>query len=379
MEELSMETKLLLKQKLLDNSFIILENLNKNLNQDLKKFITQSTVDLLSCYFCLQKVEDPLLCPKCNNFACKRCLTTYFGGEQTKKCGICKQLINFSDLKENKVLKELKNIVSLDKTQKNVVDEFYNVIKEKQRFYFEQKKEISDIINGFNNYKLCLEKYKTGFINYLLECQQLVEKTFNKYYKNIENLLKSLLSYDNIYQKSIDKYNEIYNKVKENYFNSENIKEFINEILYLEKKQLNANNKLETKNFLLAPITFKPYFKNYSVMAFQNLNKSSNYELYEFESLNLGKCTFKIDYSQNNKIYTCKLKANTTESICEKCFFLRFCKKGDSARDFIMKIIKKEGLKYYFGCEIVEKNLFMPDENSIQFNIDCLEMDTFNR
>ena len=192
-----------------------------------------------------------------------------------------------------------------------------------------KKKEINYIINGFNDYKQCLEKYKTGFINYLLECQKLVEKTFHNYYQNIQGLLKSLLSYDNIYQKSIDKYNEIYNKLKENYFNSDNIKEFINEILYLERKQINANDKIETKKFLLSPITFKPYFKNYSVMAFQNLNKSGNYALYEFESLNLGKCTFKIDYSPNNKIYSCKLIANTNESICQKCFFLRFCKKGE--------------------------------------------------
>ena len=140
MEELSVEQKLLLRQKILDNSFIILENLNKNLDQDLKKFITQSTVDLLGCYFCLQKVEDPLLCPKCNNFACKKCLQSYFGEEQTKKCGICKQYINFNDLKENKILKELKNIISVDKTQKKAVDELYNVIKEKQKSYFEKKK-----------------------------------------------------------------------------------------------------------------------------------------------------------------------------------------------------------------------------------------------
>jgi len=86
MESLSIEEKLLLRQKLLDNSFIILQNLNANINEGLKKNLTQSVVDLLSCYICLDKVDDPLLCPKCNNFACRKCLKKYFGKEQKKNC-----------------------------------------------------------------------------------------------------------------------------------------------------------------------------------------------------------------------------------------------------------------------------------------------------
>ena len=88
MENLPMETKLLLKQKFIDNSFIFLQNITSSLKKDLQKNITQSTVDLVSCYICLEKVDDPLLCPKCHNFACRKCLKKYFGVQNKKKCGI---------------------------------------------------------------------------------------------------------------------------------------------------------------------------------------------------------------------------------------------------------------------------------------------------
>ena len=371
-----LESKLLLRQKLLDNSFVILQNLNTNLNQDLKKKLTQSIVDLVNCYFCLDKVKDPLLCPKCHNFACRSCLQKYFGNDQRKKCPMCKQEIKYTDLIENKVLREIKYILSTDKTQKTAIDEFGKVIQEKQQYYQQQKKEINEIINGFNNYKLLLENYKIGFNEYLIECQQLVNKTFESYYKTIQNLIKTLLSYDKMYQKSMDKYNEIYNKVKTNNVNSDNIKEFINEILYLEKKEISSNNKLETQKFLLSPITFKPYFQNYSIIKDSNLNKNASLLNYSFVSDTIEKSLFEIDYYQQYKKYKCILKINLKESNCDKCFFVKFCKKGQSARDFIMKKVEKEGLEYTFECNIEENNLFNPNENVLKFNVDVLEMDT---
>ena len=379
MENLPMETKLLLKQKFIDNSFIFLQNITSSLKKDLQKNITQSTVDLVSCYICLEKVDDPLLCPKCHNFACRKCLKKYFGVQNKKKCGLCKQEIEYSKLQENKIIKELKNILSTDKTQKNAVDEFAKVIKEKQLYYQEQKNDIQNIINGLLDYQECLEKYKTGFNEYLLECSKLVDNTFKNYYENIQNLINSLFSYDGIYQKSITKYEEIYNKAKENYFNSENIKDFINQILYLEKKEMNDNHKLETKKFLLSPITFKPVFKNFSIAITKMLQKSFESSSFQFQSQNLGKCLLKIDYSELNKIYHCQLKVTTNKSDYEKCFLVKFCKKGNSAREFIMKTVKKNDLEYYFECDIEQKNLFSPNENSFNYYIEVLEMNTFNK
>ena len=378
MENLSLEEKLILQQKLLNNSFIFLQNLNANLNEGLKKNLTQSVIDLLNCYICLEKVEDPLLCPQCNNFACKKCLKDYYGQQTRKKCCMCKQEIKFSDLRENKIIKEMQNILSTDKSQKTAVDEFAKVIKEKKEFYNEQKKEINDIINGFNNYKTCLEKYKIEFNEYLMQCKNIVEKTFDDYYKTIQNLIKNLSSYDKIYQKSIEKYDNIYNKVKENCCDSQNIKDFINDILYLERKQMKNDDKLESQKFLLRPITFKPNFKNYCILANKILNKLDVSINFEFNSQNLGKCFFIIGYISNNKIYSCQLRVKTKKVEYERCFLIKLCKKGDSARDFILKQKEKNGLEYLFECNIEEKNLFTPNEMSLKFNLDVLEMDTFN-
>ena len=64
---------------------------------------------------------------------------------------------------------------------------------------------------------------------------------------------------------------------------------------------MNNNDKFETKKFLLSPITFKPYFKNYSIITDKNLDKSSNIFNFQFLSQKIGNWSFKIDYSPNNK------------------------------------------------------------------------------
>ena len=118
----------------LKNSFINLRNIKTNLKNHLNNNISQSVVDLVNCYFCLDKVKEPLLCPRCHNFACKQCLQRYFGTAVRKKCGLCKQDISFSELKENKIVKEIEKILSTDKSQKATVDEFANIIKEKKEY-----------------------------------------------------------------------------------------------------------------------------------------------------------------------------------------------------------------------------------------------------
>ena len=139
------------------------------------------------------------------------------------------------------------------------------------------------------------------------------------------------------------------------------------------------DDKLETKKFLLRPITFKPYFKNYCILTNNNLNKSNNFITFEFNSQNMGKCYFNVDYKANNKIYNCKLKVKTKKVEFDRSFLVKFCKKGDSARDFILKKTKNNGLEYIFESSIEEKDLFNPDEMSLKFNLDVLEMNTFNK
>ena len=84
------------------------------------------------------------------------------------------------------------------------------------------------------------------------------------------------------------------------------------------------------------------------------LQKSFESSSFQFQSQNLGKCLLKIDYSELNKIYHCQLKVTTNKSDYEKCFLVKFCKKGNSAREFIMKtviiskIIKIANLHLFF-------------------------------
>ena len=51
-----------------ENSFSLLKSLNESLNKDL----SQSVLELVKCFICYNQVVDPLSCPKCNNFACKK-------------------------------------------------------------------------------------------------------------------------------------------------------------------------------------------------------------------------------------------------------------------------------------------------------------------
>ena len=64
-----------------EDSFMLLNSLNDSLNKDL----SQSVFDLVKCFICYNQVVDPLSCPKCNNFACSKCLEMYFQKKKKNK------------------------------------------------------------------------------------------------------------------------------------------------------------------------------------------------------------------------------------------------------------------------------------------------------
>ena len=82
-----------------EDSFSLLKNLNDSLNKDL----SQSVFELVKCFICYNQAINPLSCPKCNNFACTKCLEMYFGNQRGKKCPICKQVIEIKELKKNEI------------------------------------------------------------------------------------------------------------------------------------------------------------------------------------------------------------------------------------------------------------------------------------
>ena len=126
----------------LKNSMILLNDLNESLNKNL----TESVFDFMKCFICLSQTNDPLSCPKCNNFACKRCLENYFGEQTKKKCPLCKQDIIFEEMKENRIIREIENILNKDDTKKNKINELSKLIEKNKNKWKEQTHYINNII-----------------------------------------------------------------------------------------------------------------------------------------------------------------------------------------------------------------------------------------
>ena len=114
-------------QNLLNNNFL------EELNSSFSKNISESVLDFVKCFICLCPAIAPLTCPKCNNFACKKCLEKFFGGNRVKKCPLCKSEIKLSELKENKIVKDIEDILIKDSDKKNKIIELSKLIEEKKR------------------------------------------------------------------------------------------------------------------------------------------------------------------------------------------------------------------------------------------------------
>ena len=115
------------------NSYNLLNGLNNQLKETLSKSLSQSVFDLLNCFICLSPANDPLSCPKCNNFACRKCLVTYFAGRDSRQCGLCKQKIRLDEMKENTIIKEIEDIIDKDDTKKNKSEKLSKIIEEKKK------------------------------------------------------------------------------------------------------------------------------------------------------------------------------------------------------------------------------------------------------
>ena len=97
---------------------ISIDLISNDIKTILKKDLPDNVIDLTQCFICLSIVSHPLSCPKCNNFACKKCFENYFGNQLTKNCPLCKQSINKKDLKKNKTMREIEKIIYKEDTKK---------------------------------------------------------------------------------------------------------------------------------------------------------------------------------------------------------------------------------------------------------------------
>ena len=72
--------------------------------------------------------------PKCNNFACKQCLEKYFAGNVKQKCLLWKGVIKLSELKKNKIVKDIEEILNKDCDKKIKIEELSKLKEEKKGF-----------------------------------------------------------------------------------------------------------------------------------------------------------------------------------------------------------------------------------------------------
>ena len=190
----------------LKSSLLLLNEINDTINKN----ISQSVLDLVNCFICLSQVNKPLTWPKCNNFACKKCLEKYFGGEPQKKCPLCKREIKLNELKENKIVEEIEAILN---NKEDKVIKFYELsalVEQKKKSWSNQAGNIINLIDKIFKYQEKLEKYKNEFYIFISNSKKLIEETFEDIQKKVELLINSLLSYNTIVDNSIQKYDNIY-------------------------------------------------------------------------------------------------------------------------------------------------------------------------
>ena len=239
-----------------NNEFNLFSSINlvDNLLDSLDKNLSESVYDLTRCFICLGQTEEPLSCPNCNNFACKKCLENYFNGQIIKNCPICKKRIFLNDFKKNEIISEIDKILNKNDTKKNKFEELSKLIKEKKDMWERNGEDLNIIINKILKYQDSLREYKKQFFLFLSECKSTVEKAFEEYNKKVEEIMNSLSKINKDVKNTIVKCNNIDQNNINNYYNDNKIKDLINEILSMERKHFNHKGDDNTEKLLNTPI-----------------------------------------------------------------------------------------------------------------------------
>ena len=229
-------------------------NLVDNILDSLDKELSQSVLDLTKCFICLGPTENPLSCPKCNNFACTSCLINYFGGLSVKKCPLCKQDIYFSDMNRNEIVSEIDRILNKNESKENKIEELSNLIEKKKNLWERHGEDLNTIIEKLFKYQDLLGEYKNRFESFFSECKLAVEKAFEDYNKKVEELINSLLAINRDVKNTLIRCNSLNRNSIINFYNNNKIKNLINEILDMDRKHFNNKGKDETEALLNTPI-----------------------------------------------------------------------------------------------------------------------------
>ena len=352
------------------DSFNILKSLNESLNKDL----SQSVFDLVKCFICYGPVVNPLSCPKCNNFACSKCLEMYFGNQRGKKCPICKQNIELKQLKKNELISKVEDILNKCDSEKNKIEELSALIEEKKNLWESQANNINGILNRIFKYQENLEEYKKEYQLFFLNCQKVIDKTFEDYLKKTEELVKSLLSFNKMANESVIICDKISKKNRKDDYNEKNIRDMINEIMNLERKHFNDKNHEETEKFLNSPIKILPLINQFHI---KDMRITKN-DIIKFKKITKKGIHYKIgdfliSYSFNIEDGYCEFSFTINNNM-NACFFVtqnKICQNGEQ-NVYPMKLTKKENNNFVYECFLTLEELDINNQNYFNIKTDVL-------
>ena len=305
------------------------DELLNDLYDSLNKNISESFMNLTQCFICLSPSSNPLACPKCNNFACKKCFLKYFGNENRKDCPLCKQSINKSDLKQKKIIKELEKIMCKNDTKENKIKELSDLIND-QKFKWDNEGNMktNNMINKMLKYQDNLKEYRNEYELFFIECKKILDETFDKYENKIKEIINSLISYNN--KQSLDFKKRIMESIekdkkkkKENNSNidRDNVSFLVREIVSMEREHFNEEIRENEENnenkkgylilsrivkdynlFIEKPPLITPNLSYYSLISIDLLKKDLNEEYVKKKGYNVhvGDFEIKFKFRQDN-------------------------------------------------------------------------------
>ena len=310
------------KDKNDNNESPSIDLISNNIQTRLKKDISDSVMNLTQCFICLSISNYPLSCPKCNNFACKDCLEKYFGEEDEKKCPLCNQIIRKSDLKRNKTIREIENIIYKEDTKNNKIKELTKIANEKRKKLWEkQEKYLDNLINNVIQYQENMREYRKKYEIYIIKWKQQIDKVFAQYEKKVENLIDLLLKYKQKYGKDLSEPIKLKDKKEKN------INSLVNEIVSMDRSFFNEENKKNENNykykansllddiiqksneFFITPILIMPNISNYNIEILyidQKEFKKGNITKKDY-NVHIGNYKLQHIFDTKNYLVKCKL------------------------------------------------------------------------
>jgi hypothetical protein len=347
-----------------------LDKLNNLLNNDL----SQSVFDLVNCFICLCPAQDPLSCPKCNNFGCRKCLESYFGNAKKKPCPICQQYITFILLKKNTDIEEVKKILNKNDTKKNKYIELSQLISKKKKNFKDKDVNSSNILERLLKYQDNLKKYREVYNNFLLQIKQIIDQIFNDYNQQIEDLINFFQPINKIPDSSIEKDNEINRNTENKFYNDNNIKSLINEILSLERGKL-KNFCHDAEKFLKSPIKLVPsiylYHMKETFLSIQDINQNTYQKFIEKDYRIVGDYTLTYTFEPKKMKCYCRLMFTSKDDTQKMCFLIsQILLVNNKVSEFPMKFLRKDNKTYSYECRLSFDE--MKNCDKIQLNTDIV-------